>query len=201
MHSRGGKLRSGIVTLFIDRDIWSKALDGALHAAGIPFVPHREVFADDVPDEQWIAAVAEHGWVVVTRDKRIRYRCQRGGRGTARSAAHVCAHLRQPYGDRDCPHPCVRVAAHPGSGARHRATDDVVDHTSGGFAPDQALIALGRPVAGAGATCPAPTPRPAPRAACRRSAPTPAAAPWAGCRPGRSRCPARPSRTDRARLP
>ena len=61
MDSLGGKSTSGSVTLFVDRDIWSKTLDGALRAAGIPFVAHREVFADDVPDPQWIAAIAEHG--------------------------------------------------------------------------------------------------------------------------------------------
>ncbi len=62
------------VTLFIDRDTWSHRLDAALHAAGIAFVAHRDRFADDMPDAQWIAAVAEQGWAVITRDRRIRYR-------------------------------------------------------------------------------------------------------------------------------
>lgn len=62
------------VTLFIDRDIWSHRLDAALRAAGISFVAHRDRFPDDTPDNEWIAAVAEHDWVIVTRDRRIRYR-------------------------------------------------------------------------------------------------------------------------------
>ena len=61
-------------TLFIDRDTWSHVLDNALRAAGIRFVAHREVFAPDAPDTQWIAEVGRRGWVVVTRDKNIRRR-------------------------------------------------------------------------------------------------------------------------------
>jgi predicted nuclease of predicted toxin-antitoxin system len=62
------------ITLFIDRDIWSHRLDAALRAAGIPFVAHRDHFPDDTPDAEWIAAVAERGWTILTRDRRIRYR-------------------------------------------------------------------------------------------------------------------------------
>jgi len=62
------------ITLFIDRDIWSHRLDAALRAASIPFVAHRNQFPDDTPDAEWIAAVAERGWTILTRDRRIRYR-------------------------------------------------------------------------------------------------------------------------------
>ena len=61
-------------TLFIDRDTWSYVLDDALRAAGIPFVAHRQLFAPDTPDTEWIAEVGRRGWVVVTRDKNIRRR-------------------------------------------------------------------------------------------------------------------------------
>lgn len=61
-------------TLFIDRDLWSRRLDAALRDAGIPFVAHRDHFADDVADEDWIAEVGRRGWVVLTRDQRIRHR-------------------------------------------------------------------------------------------------------------------------------
>lgn len=33
------------LTLFIDRDLWSRRLDAALREAGIPFVAHRDLFA------------------------------------------------------------------------------------------------------------------------------------------------------------
>ena len=61
-------------TLFIDRDIWSHRLDEALRQAAIPFVAHRDHFQDDTPDPEWIATVGDRGWVIVTRDRRIRYR-------------------------------------------------------------------------------------------------------------------------------
>lgn len=62
------------VTLFIDRDAWSRRLDELLRAADIPFVAHRELFAPDARDEDWIAEVGLRGWVIVTRDQNIRRR-------------------------------------------------------------------------------------------------------------------------------
>jgi hypothetical protein len=61
-------------TLFIDRCAWSAALGRALEAAQVPFVAHRQRFAHDATDEQWLAGVAGTGWLVVTRDRRIRYK-------------------------------------------------------------------------------------------------------------------------------
>lgn len=66
-------------TLFIDRNAWSNALGAALDEAGIPFEAHRRHFGehDKTPesdDSTWLRAVANRGWVVVTRDKNIRYR-------------------------------------------------------------------------------------------------------------------------------
>lgn len=49
-------------------------MDRELRAAGVPFVAHREVFADDTPDIEWIAEVGRRGWTVVTRDQNIRRR-------------------------------------------------------------------------------------------------------------------------------
>lgn len=60
-------------TLFIDRCAWSGVL-GAVQLAGIPFVAHHQIFAPDAPDDVWLAGVAEKGWLVVTRDQRIRYK-------------------------------------------------------------------------------------------------------------------------------
>lgn len=52
----------GDVKLFIDRDLWSRALDTALREAGIPFVAHRDLFDDDVPDAEWLARIAPGAW-------------------------------------------------------------------------------------------------------------------------------------------
>lgn len=61
-------------TLFVDRDTWSRELGAGLRAAGIPFVAHRDLFAHDAIDPQWIAEAGRRGWVVVTRDQKIRHR-------------------------------------------------------------------------------------------------------------------------------
>ncbi|MEB0058610.1 MULTISPECIES: hypothetical protein [unclassified Variovorax] len=60
--------------LFIDRCAWSGKLGAALDAAGIPYVPHNRHFKHDTPDEVWLTAVKDNGWLILTRDQRIRYR-------------------------------------------------------------------------------------------------------------------------------
>jgi predicted nuclease of predicted toxin-antitoxin system len=62
------------VRLFIDRDLWSHRLDSALRTAGVPFERHRDHFADDAEDADWLRAVGARGWAVVTRDQNIRRR-------------------------------------------------------------------------------------------------------------------------------
>jgi predicted nuclease of predicted toxin-antitoxin system len=65
---------TALATLFIDRDLWSRRLDAALREAGIPFVAHRDLFAHDTSDVEWIAEVGRRGLVVLTRDQEIRRR-------------------------------------------------------------------------------------------------------------------------------
>jgi hypothetical protein len=60
--------------LFIDRCAWSGALGRALTEAHISFVAHNDQFEHDTPDDIWLSAAADKGWLVVTRDQRIRYR-------------------------------------------------------------------------------------------------------------------------------
>ena len=60
--------------LFVDRCAWSGALGRALTEAAITFVAHHDLFEHDTPDEIWLCAAADKGWLVVTRDQRIRYR-------------------------------------------------------------------------------------------------------------------------------
>jgi PIN like domain len=61
-------------TLFIDRCAWSRVLGRALGAADIPFIEHGQLFPQACPDEVWLQGVADKGWLVVTRDQRIRYK-------------------------------------------------------------------------------------------------------------------------------
>jgi len=72
--ARARRVPAGEPSLFVDRDTWSRVLDEALRAAGIPFVAHRDHFAPDTPDVEWIAEVGRRGWLVVTRDQQIRRR-------------------------------------------------------------------------------------------------------------------------------
>jgi hypothetical protein len=60
--------------LFIDRCAWSSRLGQALAAAGIAFRHHDELFPQGGADEVWLEGVAGRGWLVVTRDQRIRYK-------------------------------------------------------------------------------------------------------------------------------
>lgn len=58
---------------FTDRDL-GNAFPDILAAAGIRVERHRDHFAADAPDEQWLAAIGNKGWVAVTHDARIRYK-------------------------------------------------------------------------------------------------------------------------------
>lgn len=119
---------SGGPTLFIDRDAWSHRLDLALRAAGIAFVAHREHFDDDMPDPEWLTQVGQHGWIVLTRDQRIRNRPNEL-RAAREARLHVFALTsgnlsgRRDGRDRPC-----RLASHAASGGQHRAADVLVDH-------------------------------------------------------------------------
>lgn len=59
---------------FCDRNIGGKLFPGRLREAGIRVHAHDDHFAPDAGDEEWIPAVAARGWIVLTRDRRIRYR-------------------------------------------------------------------------------------------------------------------------------
>ena len=47
---------------------------GILRAADLNVEIHDAHFAQDAKDEQWLKAVGEKHWIVITRDERIRYR-------------------------------------------------------------------------------------------------------------------------------
>jgi hypothetical protein len=70
--SNNDSLPDAAPPLFIDRCAWSRKLDEALKAAAIPHIAHRERFADDCPDEDWLTVAGREGWIVLTRDQAIR---------------------------------------------------------------------------------------------------------------------------------
>jgi hypothetical protein len=61
------------VVYFTDRDL-GNAFPAHLAAAGLHVERHAAHFPPECPDEEWLRAVGERGWVAITRDTRIRYK-------------------------------------------------------------------------------------------------------------------------------
>ena len=62
------------LTLFLDESLDSLSVATALREAGATVARHTEHFARGVTDDVWLTEVGRNGWIVLTRDKRIRYR-------------------------------------------------------------------------------------------------------------------------------
>lgn len=61
------------LVFFTDRDLGNTFPD-ILATSGIPVERHRDHFAPDCADEDWLRVVGERGWIAVSRDTRIRYK-------------------------------------------------------------------------------------------------------------------------------
>jgi hypothetical protein len=59
---------------FVDRSLGRKVIPAALRAAGEEVRTHDDHFPPDAKDELWLAEVGKSAWVVLTKDKHIRYR-------------------------------------------------------------------------------------------------------------------------------
>jgi uncharacterized protein with PIN domain len=59
---------------FVDRSLGRKFAIEALRAAGFTAIAHDEQFAQDTYDEDWLKVAGKNGWIVVTKDRKIRYR-------------------------------------------------------------------------------------------------------------------------------
>ena len=59
---------------FIDRCLGRKVIPDGLRAAGEEVRIHDDHFPQDAKDEAWLTEVGKNGWVVLTKDKHIRYR-------------------------------------------------------------------------------------------------------------------------------
>ena len=64
---------SARVVFFTDRDLGNGFPD-ILAAAGLAVERHRDHFAHDCPDEDWLRTIGTTGWVAITHDARIRYK-------------------------------------------------------------------------------------------------------------------------------
>lgn len=67
-------MRPDGATFYLDASIYSRALRDALLAAGAHVEHAGGVVPHGTPDEAWLATVGAHGWIVLMRDQRIRYR-------------------------------------------------------------------------------------------------------------------------------
>lgn len=62
------------LVLFVDESLDSLTVVEALREAGAVVERHADHFNKGTPDETWLAHAGTNGWIVLTRDKRIRYR-------------------------------------------------------------------------------------------------------------------------------
>ena len=59
---------------FCDRSLGHHKVPDRLRQVHSAVIAHDDVFAQDTDDEVWLRKAGERGWVVLTRDDRIRYR-------------------------------------------------------------------------------------------------------------------------------
>lgn len=59
---------------FIDASLGRTIVPGLLRAAGASVTIHDDLFPQGTPDVVWLTDVGKRGWLVLTKDKRIRYR-------------------------------------------------------------------------------------------------------------------------------
>lgn len=59
---------------FLDRQLGRYKVANTLRAAGLRVEIHDAHLPPDAEDTQWLRLAGENGWVVITRDERIRYR-------------------------------------------------------------------------------------------------------------------------------
>lgn len=61
-------------TFFLDRNLGTRKFANELYQAGVDFRLHDDLFPQNTPDDVWIPAVCNQGWVILTLDKRTRRR-------------------------------------------------------------------------------------------------------------------------------
>lgn len=63
---------TGDLVFFIDRSLGRKQVAQALREAGATVEVHDDHFPQTTPDVEWLADVGRRGWVVLSKDERIR---------------------------------------------------------------------------------------------------------------------------------
>lgn len=70
--SRRDAERLASLVFFIDRSLGGRVIAEALREAGARVQVHDAHFALDEPDVEWLKAVGNRGWIVLSKDARIR---------------------------------------------------------------------------------------------------------------------------------
>ena len=60
------------LTFFLDRNLGKHIIADILREAGARVAVHDDHFPTDAKDNEWLPAVGKNGWVVLTKDKRIK---------------------------------------------------------------------------------------------------------------------------------
>jgi predicted nuclease of predicted toxin-antitoxin system len=62
------------LVFFVDRSLGRHVIPDALRAAGVQVELHDDHFPQDAQDQIWLAEAGKRGWIVLTKDKHLRYR-------------------------------------------------------------------------------------------------------------------------------
>jgi hypothetical protein len=62
------------LVFFLDRSLGRYDVAAGLRQHGVTGHIHDDHFAPGATDEEWLSAVGPRGWIVLTKDTRIRYR-------------------------------------------------------------------------------------------------------------------------------
>jgi hypothetical protein len=62
------------LTFFVDRSLGGKVVAQALRQQGEKVIVHDDVFPQDAFDEVWLTRAGTEGWIVLSKDRKIRYR-------------------------------------------------------------------------------------------------------------------------------
>ena len=62
------------LVFFLDRSLGKHKVAAALREASVRVEIHDDHFPPNAKDSDWLPVVGERGWVVLTKDDRIRYR-------------------------------------------------------------------------------------------------------------------------------
>ena len=62
------------LVIFLDRSLGKHKVAEALRAAGARVEIHDDHFPPNAKDADWLPVVGKQGWIVLTKDDRIRYR-------------------------------------------------------------------------------------------------------------------------------